>query len=314
MLAAVQRYRLAEYLGAGPEAVNMFEAGHITNPVGYALVRAAVDWRRAGLARPVPERVLATPAMAAPYLADRPEVPRNEEALEQGIQWATKKINETVSLLGPVLTDPGEPAFEVFDYLVDHLTRAEPSIHKSIWQVSLREAQPTEWFDLALIAHQHGAQSVAEDAMRQAADTGNSDARYNLGVLLEQRGDWAEAETCRAAEAGHNDARYNLGVLLGRRDETGEADADHDRSVGLACVVPAGHLEKNPYVTTAQRGGGRWPGDATGGSGRRRLAARELRRRGRCRRTAHRHRRNGKRDETRARGANVDPSAAPEPT
>lgn len=46
VLAGVEHYGLAEYLGAGPEALDKFEKGEITNPVGHALVRAAVDWRR----------------------------------------------------------------------------------------------------------------------------------------------------------------------------------------------------------------------------------------------------------------------------
>jgi hypothetical protein len=56
VLAAVQQYGLAEYLGAGPLAVHKFEVGETTEPVGHALVRAAVDWRRSGLSRPIPKR------------------------------------------------------------------------------------------------------------------------------------------------------------------------------------------------------------------------------------------------------------------
>jgi hypothetical protein len=49
VLAAVDRYGLTEYLGAGPEALNKFARGETANSVGYTLMRAAVDWRRAGL-------------------------------------------------------------------------------------------------------------------------------------------------------------------------------------------------------------------------------------------------------------------------
>src|SRR3712207_6105576 len=128
VLVAVQQYGLAEYLGAGPLAVDQFEHGETAQPVGHALVRAAVDWRRSGLTHPIPKPVLASPALAAICLADRPEVPRSEEALNKGVEWATKEINETVALLGRRFTDPAEPsveAFEAFDYLVDHLTAAE---------------------------------------------------------------------------------------------------------------------------------------------------------------------------------------------
>jgi len=96
VLAAVQRYGLAEYLGAGPQAVDTFEHGETAQPVGWALVRAAVDWRRSGLTHPIPKPVVVTPAMASIYLADRPEEPRTQEALDQGLKWAIQEINETV--------------------------------------------------------------------------------------------------------------------------------------------------------------------------------------------------------------------------
>src|ERR687885_340487 len=92
--------------GPGPRGGGKFEPGGPPHPAGWALVRAAVDWRRSGLTHPIPKPVLASPALAALYLADRPEVPRSAEALIKGLEWATKKINETVALLGRRFTDP----------------------------------------------------------------------------------------------------------------------------------------------------------------------------------------------------------------
>ena len=53
ILAAVQRCGLAEFLGGGPLVVDKFERGETSEPVGSALVRAAVDWRRSGLTRAI---------------------------------------------------------------------------------------------------------------------------------------------------------------------------------------------------------------------------------------------------------------------
>jgi len=49
----------------------------------------------------------------------------------------------------------------------------------------------------------------------------------NLGVLLHERGENAEAEAWfrRAAEAGYSEAMVNLGVLLRDRGETDAAEA-----------------------------------------------------------------------------------------
>ncbi len=227
VLVAVQQYGLAEYLGAGPLAVDQFEKGETTEPVGWALVRAAVDWRRSGLTHPIPKPVLASPALAAIYLADRPEVHRSEEALNKGLEWATKKINETVALLGRRFTDPAEPSFEAFDYLVDHLTDAGAAIPDQLWQLSLKEVQPTEWNELGYAAYQGDNLPVAELAFHKAADAGDSRSMAVVGVILQQRGELAEAETWyrRAADAGQSEAMISLGVLLEDRGELAEAEA-----------------------------------------------------------------------------------------
>jgi hypothetical protein len=127
----IHRYGLAEYLGAGPDAVDRFDSGETQCPVGAALVRAAIDWRRAGLARRVRRRDLQ--AALPIYLLDRPDVSVDEASVTDGLQWATEKVNETVSLLMPNygagggnrVSTPGKnadlPLFEVFDYLVDVL-------------------------------------------------------------------------------------------------------------------------------------------------------------------------------------------------
>jgi hypothetical protein len=134
--AAIHRYGLAEYLGAGPDAVDKFDSGESECPVGAALVRAAIDWRRAGLARLVKRGDLRE---AIPiYLRDRPEVPVDATSVADGLQWAMKKVNETVSLLMPNYSagnenveggnqDEDRALFEVFDYLVDVLTERAAS-------------------------------------------------------------------------------------------------------------------------------------------------------------------------------------------
>ena len=235
VLAEVQHYGLAEYLGAGPLAVDQFEHGETTEPLGYALVRAAVDWRRSGLSRPIPKPVLASPTLVAAYLVDRPEEPRTEEALDQGLEWATEEINETVALLGRRFPDPTDAtveAFEAFDYLVDHLIETGAAIPEQLWQLSLEEAQPTEWNDLGYAASQSTNLSVAELAFRRAAEAGQSDAIFNLGVLLQQQGQLDGAETWyrRAAEAGESDAMFSLGLLLEQRGDLSEAETWYRRA------------------------------------------------------------------------------------
>lgn len=65
-----------------------------------------------------------------------------------------------------------------------------------------------------------------ERLCRSAADAGDTDAMNDLGWLLQQRGDLAEAETWfyRAANADNADAMNNLGWLLQQRGHLAEAE------------------------------------------------------------------------------------------
>ena len=238
ILDALQHCGLAEFLGGGPVAVEKFEHGETTEAVGYALVRVAVDWRRSGLTRAIPKPVLLTAALPSIYLAVGPEEPRSQEALDQGLRWATEEINETVALLGRHFPDPAAPsveaieAFEALDYLVDHITQNGAAVPEQMWQVSLDQAQPTEWTNVGYAAYRSANLPVAEHAFGRAAEAGDKDAMTVLGVLLQRRGKLDEAENWyrQAAEARDRDGMTHLGVLLQRRERLEEAETWYRRA------------------------------------------------------------------------------------
>jgi uncharacterized protein len=250
VLAAVEHYGLAEYLGAGPEALDKFEKGEIANPVGQALVRAAVDWRRTGLTRPVSEQVLTTTLPT--YLAARPDVPRTEKVIKKGWDWATDKINETVALLSRSFPGSNGPVFEAFDYLVDQPICTGTSVPDPMWSLAVEQAESTELTMIGLAAYQADNQHIAETAWHRAAEAGDTSAMFNLGVLLAKRGVPAEAEPWyrRAAEAGHTDAMFNLGLLLAERGVPAEAEPWYRRA------AEAGHTDAmfNLGLLLAKRG------------------------------------------------------------
>ena len=170
VLAAVNHYGLTEYLGAGPEALDKFKHGEITSPVGHALVRAAVDWHRTGLTRPISQQVLAT--MLPTYLADRPDVPRTKQAIDEGLTWATEEINETVALLGQVFTGSNGPVFEAFDYLIDHLTRNSTPVPDPMWAIALEQAASAELSVIGFAAYWADKPATAETAWRAGCQRG----------------------------------------------------------------------------------------------------------------------------------------------
>jgi hypothetical protein len=188
VLAVVDHYGLAEYLGAGPQALEIFKAGEIVNPIGRALVQGAIDWRRTGLIRPVPKHILIT--LLPTYLAEWPDVPRTDQAIDDGLVWATTKISGTVALLGQDFTNSNEPVYEAFGYLVDQTSMSIPD---PMWSLVLEQAGPTEMIRVSFAAYQAGNLVIAKTALRKAAAEDNPEvalsAILNLGVLLKEQGD-----------------------------------------------------------------------------------------------------------------------------
>ena len=137
VLEGADRYGLAEYLGAGPDAIQRYDDGETICPVGQALVHAAVDWRRAGLGEHIPVSELRK-ALSI-YLEQRPDILDDATSIKEGLVWATERINETVALLLPYYHSDGgrskvaDELYEVFDYLVDVISDRKVPISAKMW-------------------------------------------------------------------------------------------------------------------------------------------------------------------------------------
>jgi hypothetical protein len=94
--AALDRFGLGEYLAAGPEIVDRFENSSSTRPIGHAIVRAVVDWRRVGLSRPIPHALLRT--LHTVYLGELQTLP-NDQIFNEDLLWAEERIYATSALL-----------------------------------------------------------------------------------------------------------------------------------------------------------------------------------------------------------------------
>jgi hypothetical protein len=219
----IARTGIGEYVGAAQHVRDQITVGEHANPLGYALVNGAADWSLMGFARPVPAELL--PRLAAARLTGRRrDELDDEDKYRTALGWATREINPTVSLL-----EPADGTYRVYDLALDHLaTAARRAVPAATWQLAINEAAAHE---LTSIGYQamtiHDLPDVARDAWQKAADAGNEVSRFNLGVLLDQWGDIAEAEHWyrQAANAGNLNAMHNLGVLLKERGDT--ADAEH---------------------------------------------------------------------------------------
>jgi TPR repeat protein len=82
-------------------------------------------------------------------------------------------------------------------------------------------------YERGVAMHDRGAYTAAEQLWRQAAEAGHTDAQFDVGMVLHERGDTdslAQSEQLwrSAANAGHARAQYNLGCLL---DDRGDEDS-----------------------------------------------------------------------------------------
>jgi uncharacterized protein len=227
-LAHAGRYGLAEYLAAGPRLWRRWRnARAVDSPqheqAGAAMVSVALDCRRAGLTRPVSEELMyglyRDPAYLEPPVARR----LDRATFRLGLEWAAELVQGTSALL--THEDGG---YVVFDYLLDSVQAdpGAPPVPPSVWERLLRDVHVDDLVAIGIAAYQANEHQVAERAWFTAADAGDHEAHYHLGVVFHDRGDLEEAERRykRAADADHRLAEYNLGVVFHDRGDLEEAE------------------------------------------------------------------------------------------
>lgn len=230
--ATVREFGLGAALTAGPALIDRLVGG--ASDCGVAVSRAAIDWRRAGVNRPVPEAVLSS--LYPAYLARHSEA--SESAFASGLAWACEEVWPGAKVALLLAVDSRHPrGFAVSDYLVDHAVAEDYPVPIETWETILRLVEINDLvgvgmsaFLLAQKRHGHDSRSaslsIAEKAWRRAAVGGVITAMPFLGNLLAEQGQTGESEVWlrRAAEAGDANGINGLGVVLWERGQTDEAE------------------------------------------------------------------------------------------
>jgi len=239
---------LGEYVGAAEQVAEVLKLGAAgVDRIGYALVLGAADWRRCGLARPVPRPLL--PALAAPHLDPAsPDTLTNQDAFTVGLAWATRDINPSVSLLRPA----GSEGYTVYDYALDLISRQTAPVPESTWALVIAEAGPLELIDIGMAAFvTYQRADTAAEAWHRAVSSGQTDAvplgTLDLGYLREQAGDAVAAEAAyrEAAASKHRDvvprALLNLANLLNKQGDVDGSEKAFEQAMaaGNADVAAA---------------------------------------------------------------------------
>ncbi|MEU4156479.1 tetratricopeptide repeat protein [Actinoplanes sp. NPDC026670] len=217
---------IGETMVAAPRLESRYHAAADGSPYEWAVLRAVIDWRRAGVDRPIPEPALRD--LARRYL-DVPVPGDDRDAFDTGLRWACQPVAGSIALVRP-----SGPGYQAFDYIVEFDESQGRTVPAETWDWILGAAEPDDLFRVSLVALIQGRTDVAERAARRAYESAadaETAARSGalLGELLMVAGDEAGADTVlRAVAEGPAEtavlARINLGVLLLHRGDLNAAE------------------------------------------------------------------------------------------
>ncbi|MFJ8801010.1 tetratricopeptide repeat protein [Streptomyces sp. NPDC102487] len=241
-LAHTPESAICEYLAAGPQLWRTYNYAlrEKKNHLGPSIVRAAIDLRRTGIRRDIPQDVLLRVAreyegsqrFASETIPDR--------ILDKSFLWCKKTRFGVTGLLSE-----SSSGWSPFDYLIDAAARdcTHSQIPEQVWRAALRFAQGGELFSVGWMLYLNEEYELASGVMRKLADAGFPLAMSNLGVLLQELGSPDEAEEWfkKSADLGHPAGQFNLGTIAYDREdyETAESLWHEAARSGEALAVQA---------------------------------------------------------------------------
>jgi tetratricopeptide (TPR) repeat protein len=245
---------IAETLVGARELIARYKASHDTHPAACAILRAAIDCRRAGIFRPIAEPELRR--LFPLYLpAVRIDLTPTEERLAAALEWAAIPIASQVALLQRANPGQEPSAWIIFDHAVtadeghgEHLSRPIPA---EMWSELTDVVSVDDAFYIGFSADRRDLTAAAIAAFQKARHSSliniASLAALGLGRLLIDQGDMAGARTayCDAMSLGHPDiaplAAIGLGNCLAQKDVDGARAA-------YQFAVDCGHPDSTPMA------------------------------------------------------------------
>gem|GEM_PF-882382 len=220
-------------LAAAPALEWRYRLGQVAAPVGWAMVQAAVDWRRAGMARPIAERELRQ--LCQRYLEGNPvHATAGRRSYAHGLAWACQEVAPGIALLHPVGRRQSD-MFVASDHIVAFADQQAGSPERMVaaaaWDLAVASATPEEAMRVGFNASIRGNGEVAAAAWSRASLSGHPEAAplaaVHLGALRKRLGDTDAAVAAfeQAATSGHAHAAPWASVSLGMlRKQLGDAE------------------------------------------------------------------------------------------
>jgi tetratricopeptide (TPR) repeat protein len=244
---------IAETLVGAQELIARYKASPDTNPAGCALMRAAIDLRRAGITRPVAEAELRR--LFPSYLsAIRAGIPPTADHFTNGIEWATKPVASQVALLREASPAKETSGWIVFDHAVtsdDTPGDQHRPIPTQIWGELIDVIPPSDAFAVGVAAYNREDMRAAITAVRKFTTSDYPAvplAVVALGSLLQEQGDMEGAKEAyrRAIDSGNGEAAplaaLNLGYLLKSLGDVEGSRAEFQNA------IDSGHAQYAPQA------------------------------------------------------------------
>ena len=246
---------IGEQLVAADELTRKYDnARQGANYHGGAVVRAAIDWMRMDVGRPIRQHELG--ALCPLYLQTHAR--HDDDDHKKALTWACEPVGSHIPLVEELLSDRGEPSYVPFDYLVAVADgqggRLPQPILDAAWDKVLTlvpPLSPLEALNIGVSAYLRKLPLRAQNFFTAVAAEKSEwapKAAFNLGVLLAEQGDLAGAKAAyqRAIDSGHAEwapkAAVNLGWLLEKQGDLAGAKIAYQRA------IDSGHPKWAPHA------------------------------------------------------------------
>jgi tetratricopeptide (TPR) repeat protein len=231
LVQEIERMGIGRRMVAMNELKDKLMRSHDRSREGVAVIRAAIDWRRAGASRSLTADEL--DLLYRHYLPD--DLDPGAELFAAGLRWARDPLPSTEISLLRRATD-GTGGYEPYDLVVEVASKEWPSVDEQALTQIASLAEPQDCFQMATAAYDDGNRALALQllARAEASDDRRLSAisAFNTGILLSDDGDLSGAEAAyrRADQRGSQRAAFNLGQLLGRNGDLAGAEAAFRRA------------------------------------------------------------------------------------
>ncbi|WP_253886226.1 tetratricopeptide repeat protein [Actinokineospora diospyrosa] len=217
--------KIPSCLACAPELIRRWE--HPSDPMGAAIITAAVEARLCGHPAVIPADLLRS--LAAEYLTSAQRAAAADDWFDSALQWALRPVRGDVAPLTPMARHVGElDGYQASDILTHHAEqryRTRGQSPDKPWAVLAARADHEAFLVVGMFASACGHHDHAKAVWRRLAETGNTDAMTALGLACQDDGDLEAAAIWfrRAVETGDNEAMAMLAATLQQLGRTSEA-------------------------------------------------------------------------------------------